>query len=224
MTCVLVGLIGSLTALVTGQAPPGPSVGVRVDVAMAAPTDESPAGKRMLLGDAALAAGEIQQAAQHYLAALERHPASPAILRALLRTAANDADARLLYAQALANALCDERGRVTYDREDKALLPAADDGKALAAAQSAARAGALVRRRAHERVAAAAAADLPDSVVGRGAVHAPHSPLSPSPSPSPPAPASRRPRGRNSPKFLIGSQKIIHGDQFRDDLHFLVNV
>ncbi len=153
-------------AALTSQAPLGAPATIRPEIATATPTQGSPASKRMLLGDDALAAGDPQRATTHYLAALELHPASPAILRKLIEAHADDAEAKALYAHLLALALCDDRGKVTYERSDRALLPKDDFGKALATAQAnavrelARYAGRLGNKSAGSGVLARHAADL----------------------------------------------------------------
>ena len=75
---------------------------------------------------------------RHALAALELHPASPAILREILTAAASSPDGRAVFGLALHLALCDARGRPQLERSDKDLLLPKDDARAVATAQAAA--------------------------------------------------------------------------------------
>ena len=107
---------------VSGQTPPGLPVPHDIDVLTASPGAESAAGLRLALGDEALRAGRAEEAADHYLAALQFHPSSAAILGKLLRAAADDDDARCQWGHDWWLATADERGNAKLDRETKDLL------------------------------------------------------------------------------------------------------
>ena len=139
----IVGLLPAVAALLLAggarsQAPAGGPVGTRSDVATADPAPGSPADARLELARSARAAGDEEQAVRHALAALELHPASPAILREILTAAASSPDGRAVFGLALHLALCDARGRPQLERSDKDLLLPKDDARAVATAQAAA--------------------------------------------------------------------------------------
>ena len=117
-----------LLAVLTGpgflssQAPLGSPATIRLDVAGADPAPESPAATRIAVGEKSLGSGKAADTLRDFLAAAELHPASPAILRFVLRACADDPDSRAVFGVALALATLDEKGRATGDRGDKDLL------------------------------------------------------------------------------------------------------
>lgn len=126
-TPVLVPLLW-LGVAAPAQAPLGPPVEIRVDVATADPAEGTPARTRIDLAAEVLRdGGPREEVVRHLLAALELHPASPAILRELLAVSAEDPDARALWGVAFALACCDDRGRPQLERSDRDLLPAKGD-------------------------------------------------------------------------------------------------
>lgn len=132
-----------LSSFGVAQAPLGSPAAIRLDVAGADPAPDSPGATRLEVGERAMAAGRAADALGDFLAALELHPASPAILRAMLRASAADndadADARAVFGAWLALATLDDKGRPQPDRDDKDLLLQKDTAPArIAAAQSAA--------------------------------------------------------------------------------------
>jgi hypothetical protein len=131
-----VGLL--LSGTPTAQAPAGAPVGLRTEVATSDPAAGSPAEARLELARSARAAGDAEAAIRHGLAALELHPASPAILREILAASESSPDARAVFGLALHLALCDARGRPQLERSDKDLLLPKDDARGVAAAQAAA--------------------------------------------------------------------------------------
>ncbi len=137
--CCAVPVLGlCLAAGLRAQAPTGGPVTLRTDVATAIPAAGSPAEARLELARAARTAGNAAEAVRHGLAALELHPASPAILRGLLQDCAASPDAQAIFGLALHLALCDARGRPQLERSDKDLFLPKDDGRSLATAQAAA--------------------------------------------------------------------------------------
>ncbi|MGA0869577.1 MAG: hypothetical protein ACO3UM_11665, partial [Planctomycetota bacterium] len=137
--CRAVPVLGlCLAAGLRAQAPTGGPVTLRTDVATAIPAAGSPAEARLELARAARTAGNAAEAVRHGLAALELHPASPAILRGLLQDCAASPDAQAIFGLALHLALCDARGRPQLERSDKDLFLPKDDGRSLATAQAAA--------------------------------------------------------------------------------------
>lgn len=126
-------------APVVAQSPLGAPPAVSVDRCTADPAGGGPARARWELGREALAAGRLDEAVRHLLAAAELHPASPVILRDLLAASVDDPDSRALFGISLALATCDARGRVQLEREDKELLLPKDGApRSIASAQAAA--------------------------------------------------------------------------------------
>ncbi len=108
-----------LAASLHAQAPAGGPVGLRTDVATPTPAAGPPAVARLERAAAARAAGNAAESVRHGLAALELHPASPAVLRGLLQDSAASPDARAIFGLALHLAVCDARGRPQLERADK---------------------------------------------------------------------------------------------------------
>ncbi|MEE2886515.1 MAG: hypothetical protein VX951_03695 [Planctomycetota bacterium] len=107
----------------TGQAPPGQETPTRT--AVLDKVTEARVLTRLNLGKAALGAGQFQAARDHYLSALPHGPADARILTGLLETAtaAKDADARIIWAIRLYQAMADERGRARIGKSLNKLWP-----------------------------------------------------------------------------------------------------
>jgi hypothetical protein len=95
------------------------------------PRPEEPAGTRLATARRALSAGKLDEAHAHGLAALAFAPHSPGVLRLLLQTSKDDADARWLWSARLLLAVLDERGKPRIDDAMRPLLPAAPQWKRL---------------------------------------------------------------------------------------------
>src|SRR5690349_7298412 len=78
------------------QVPPGPPMPVDTELLDATPAPGSPADVRWRAAKDALQAGNHGDAVRHLLAALEFHPASPALLLEFVRATADAPDARAL--------------------------------------------------------------------------------------------------------------------------------
>ena len=103
-------------------------------------------------GCEALAAKKHAEAYQHFLFALARRPDPAPVARLLLENAAADADARALWAHDWIAFAADERGRLTLNAKDLALLPAEDPWPAaLALARAAAVKDLITFRDRHAR-------------------------------------------------------------------------
>lgn len=115
---------------VIGQAPPGQATPAR-----AAVLDEAAAARvttRLNLGKAAVAARQFKAARDHYLSALVHGPADPRILTGLFETAvaAEDEDAKIIWAIRLYQAMADERGRARIRKPLSKLWPKSEKSPA----------------------------------------------------------------------------------------------
>ena len=129
--------LGLSSAGLRAQTPPGLAIPAVTAALTADPDPASPAGRRVALGDEAVAAGRAADAVDHFVAALGFHSCSPTILRRLVLATEGDARAAWTYRWWLA--VADERGRTKLDREmKKALGGSATRLRALAAARGAA--------------------------------------------------------------------------------------
>lgn len=124
--CLL--LLAWATAL-PAQAPPGNPMPQGVDQLDRNPVPGDPAAPRFQLGQDARKQGDLATARQHLLAALEFHPASPAILGELVLACADDADQRARWGERLVRALLDGNGRARVDPALRRAV-AADEWKA----------------------------------------------------------------------------------------------
>lgn len=116
-------------SLLLGQAPPGHSVPHAADGRDTAPTAGAAATRWQVARDA-LQAGKPDEAIPHLLAALEYHPAAPALLFDLATATAADADATALWRERFVRALSDGQGRSKLEAAWRKALPA-DELKAL---------------------------------------------------------------------------------------------
>ena len=89
----------------------------------ATPQEKGPADLRWQLARAALAASKFDEARQHLLAALEFHPASPALLLDLVRAAGEDQDLLALWSERFVRAAADAQGKFKLDAASRKLLP-----------------------------------------------------------------------------------------------------
>ena len=124
-------------ASVLAQAPPGQDTPNRTAVLSVA--SKVRVATRLNLGKAAMAAGDFQAARDHYLSALAHGPADRQILTGLLElaTAAKDADAKVIWAIRLYQALADDRGRARIGKPLNKLWPKGEKAPAsLALARS----------------------------------------------------------------------------------------
>ncbi|MBK8100701.1 MAG: hypothetical protein IPK26_26740 [Planctomycetes bacterium] len=115
--------------LLLAQAPPGSSIPRADDGRDTAPTAGAAATRWRVARDA-LQAGKPDDAIPHLLAALEYHPAAPALLLDLATATLANADASALWRERFVRALTDGQGRSKLDPAQRKALPA-DELKAL---------------------------------------------------------------------------------------------
>ncbi len=104
---VVLGCAGPLVA----QCPPGAPMPADLTTLLAAPAPGSPADLRWQLARQALAAGKLDEARRHLLAALEYHPASPALLQDVVLACTDDTDLLALWTERWVRSSTDARGK-----------------------------------------------------------------------------------------------------------------
>jgi hypothetical protein len=114
------------TLAANAQCPPGPRPPAEVASMTAVPND-GPAAVRLRAGIDALKGGDAAAARSHLLAALEFHPAAPAILLELLLANANEPAGASQWAERLVRAASDGKGKFELPPDGKKRLAAAKE-------------------------------------------------------------------------------------------------
>ena len=113
---------GLLGATIAAQCPPGAPMPLDLATRIATPAEGGPADVRWRAAKESLAGGRLDEARKHLLAALEFHPASPALLFDMVRACGQDLDLLALWCDRFVQAAADAQGRLRLEQAQRKLL------------------------------------------------------------------------------------------------------